>query len=70
MFVTAAYSLSDHVDMEPPLKEAGLLSFLGFFLWPCITYSFETYGRCVLPTGPGHPAGELHLQQEILGLSG
>lgn len=21
MFVTAAYSLSDHVDMEPPLKE-------------------------------------------------
>lgn len=31
MFVTAAYSLSDHVDMEPPLKEAGLLSFLGFF---------------------------------------
>lgn len=21
LFVTAAYSLSDHVDMEPPLKE-------------------------------------------------
>lgn len=26
MFVTAAYSLSDHVDMEPPMKEVGIPS--------------------------------------------
>lgn len=25
MFVTAAYSLSDHVDMEPPIKEVRYL---------------------------------------------
>lgn len=26
LFVTAAYSLSDHVDMEPPLKEVWFVS--------------------------------------------
>lgn len=36
LFVTAAYSLSDHVDMEPPLKEVRSLSVrplspMGFF---------------------------------------
>lgn len=31
LFVTAAYSLSDHVDMEPPLKEVHFVLLLFFF---------------------------------------
>lgn len=31
MFVTAAYSLSDHVDMEPPLKEVYFQSVRCYF---------------------------------------
>lgn len=35
LFVTAAYSLSDHVDMEPPLKE------VQFVLVASFHYSFS-----------------------------
>lgn len=37
----------------------------------CVFFFFsETDGRCASPLGPGHPAGELYFQQEIVGLPG
>lgn len=75
MFVTAAYSLSDHVDMEPPLKEVWFLSVRCYFrfciLLACVFLFFsESDWRCVWLLGPGYPAGELYFRQEVMGLSG
>lgn len=76
LFVTAAYSLSDHVDMEPPLKEVFIIHFstlsVGNSVYSVslhLSVSLEVIKYLILPTGPGHPASELNLQQEILGLS-
>lgn len=43
-----------------------------FYLHVCVCLFFfsETDGRCASPLGPGHPAGELYFQQEIVGLPG
>lgn len=71
LFVTAAYSLSDHVDMEPPLKEVWVVCWLLLldFGIICVCFCFELSLCCYFLTlGSSHPAGELNFQQEILGL--
>lgn len=40
LFVTAAYSLSDHVDMEPPLKEVELCVGCFFYFFIFIFFCF------------------------------